>query len=303
MNRVKSDDPPAGKKLIWLASYPKSGNTWLRIFLANLRFPEQAPVDINDLPEMTPPSSTRRLFDRVTGLAAAELDQAEIDLLRPGVFEYFAAQPDAPRMLKVHEIWRLNAQGEAIFSGASGYRVVYVVRNPLDVAVSWSHHFDESLDRAIERMADPNNALSDAKHKITRHLYQPLSTWSAHAKAWLDQTEIPVLLLRYEDMLSTPLSTFTSLARFLDLPSGREEVEQALRHSQFDRLKSFETVHGFAERPARAEAFFRRGEAGVWHEELTSDQVRCVLNSHGEMMQRLGYLDVSGALVSARSKG
>lgn len=69
-------------RTIWLASYPKSGNTWLRLFLANLLPPEQAPVDLNQLSEPTPIAASRGHFDDLLGAPSALLTQTEIDRLR-----------------------------------------------------------------------------------------------------------------------------------------------------------------------------------------------------------------------------
>ncbi|HJX72016.1 MAG TPA: hypothetical protein VJ346_08695, partial [Bacteroidales bacterium] len=70
------------KKIVWLASYPKSGNTWFRIFLTNLLNHTNEPVDINNLYPSTIASS-RSLFDEATGLESSDLTLDEIELLRP----------------------------------------------------------------------------------------------------------------------------------------------------------------------------------------------------------------------------
>ena len=77
------------KKIIWLASYPKSGNTWFRVFLSNLLSHSDKPADINNL-YATPIASNRELFDEATGISSSELTLDEIDNLRPLVYEFYA---------------------------------------------------------------------------------------------------------------------------------------------------------------------------------------------------------------------
>ena len=84
-------------RTVWLASYPKYGNTGLRIFLANPLHPEPPPVDLNNLPESTPIASSRSHFDDLLGVPSALLTQTEIDRLRPGADTELARPGMCPR--------------------------------------------------------------------------------------------------------------------------------------------------------------------------------------------------------------
>ncbi|KAB2870631.1 MAG: sulfotransferase domain-containing protein, partial [Bacteroidales bacterium] len=95
------------RKIVWLASYPKSGNTWFRVFLSNLLSESDQPADINNL-YATPIASSRELFDEATGLSSAELTLDEIDILRPGVYSYAARNSKEILFQKVHDAWLLT---------------------------------------------------------------------------------------------------------------------------------------------------------------------------------------------------
>jgi len=126
-------------RTVWLASYPKSGNTWLRMLIANLSARDGKPVDINDLPERGGIASARGPFDHLLLIDSGLLSHDEIDSLRPRVYEELArgAQddeyddeyddehdeaPDAPpvRFVKVHDAYTLTPNGEPRLPASSG---------------------------------------------------------------------------------------------------------------------------------------------------------------------------------------
>jgi len=96
--------------IIWLASYPKSGNIWLWIFLTNLRRDGEEPVNINEL-DGGPIASARALFDEATGIESSDLTPEEIDRLRPGVYEQLATGANETLFLKVHDAYTYTTDG------------------------------------------------------------------------------------------------------------------------------------------------------------------------------------------------
>lgn len=96
--------------------------------------------------------------------------------------------------------------------------------------------------------------------------------------------------MRYEDMLATPKKTFGALAKFLGLKVPKARLERAIRFADFRTLRGMEDEHGFSERGVGAERFFRRGKSGQWTRELSDAQIARIARSHGEQMQRFGYL-------------
>jgi len=171
---------------------------------------------------------------------------------------------------------------------------IYIVRNPLDVAVSFAHHNNEAVDMTIEKMADNNYVLADNTHTIKQQVRQKLLTWSGHVHSWLQQKEIPVLMVRYEDMIAEPLNTFRKVVEFSGLSFTDEKISLALGKSSFDKLKTIEDKNGFREKSMLAKSFFRKGKAGSWRESLTPEQAQRIIADHREVMEQLGYLDADG---------
>lgn len=276
----------------WLASYPKSGNTWLRAFICNLRADRESPLGINEL-DSDRIASDRRWIDETLGFSSADLTWDEIEMLRPAVYRWFMARPYTGYH-KVHDAWTRASDGTPLFDAGGCSGVVYVLRNPLDLAASFANHRGTDVDEAIALMGDPQAALSDMAHQLRRQTRQRLLTWSGHVRSWLDHSGLRCHVLRYEDMLARPQEVFAAAADFLGLPAEPERVARAVRHSSFAELSGQEAAGGFRERPIVAERFFRRGARGGWREELTPEQVARIVDDHGEVMARFGYLDAQG---------
>ncbi len=275
--------------IVWLASYPKSGNTWLRMFLRNLQAGAAVPADINDSGE-TPIASHRAWLDGVLGLSTADLLPAELDRLRPQVYDWPRRAGGAPALHKIHDAWTVNDDGVPV-GGSAARRAVYVVRNPLAVAVSLAHHRGCSVDEAITLMADAGHALAGDAGALRSQVRQRLLGWSGHVRSWTEAPGLAVHVMRYEDMALHPGRSFRNVARFLGLPAGVERIAQAVRFSRFDELARQESAQGFRERPTAMTRFFRAGRTDGWRHELTPPQVRRVVEAHGEVMARFGYLD------------
>lgn len=283
--------------ICWLASYIKSGNTWLRIFINNLRANSEHPIDINDLSRLEPIASAREDFDDVMGVESSDLSFEEIEYYRPAVYRHMAHTSPDMLLLKIHDAYTLSKQGVPIVPADITHGAVYILRNPLDVAVSMAHFFKLDIDNVIKMMGSTKTALEANRHKLCRQLPQQVLSWSRHVTSWIDLPPFPVLVVRYEDMQLSPLATFTKVASFAGLPDDEDRVARAIGHSSFGTLQQQEQKHGFRERPSTATSFFREGEAGGWRRELTEAQVERIINDHGDVMRRFGYLSESGQIL------
>ena len=279
-------------KLVWLASYPKSGNTWFRLLVANLSATEQ-PADINDMDERGGIASARGIFEFHTMLDAGLLSHDETDALRPRVYEAMAADDEVEgvRLVKAHDAYLATPLGEPLMAGSrAAAGAIVIVRDPRDIAASLANHRHTSVDAAIDFMADKRAAFAAVKSAQVTQLRQRLLDWSGHVASWLDQADIPVHLVRYEDMQADPLPSFMAAMAFAGRAVSPADAARAVDFASFDRLQAQELQHGFTEwRPRGSGLFFRRGESQAWRRELTADQVQRIESAHGPMMKRLGY--------------
>lgn len=278
-------------RLCWLASYPKSGNTWVRFLLESL-LTGGAAIDINNRQIRTGIVRGADL-EELFGIEASDLTEAEIMATVPAFHRALAADADRSHILrKVHDRYWLTSVGEPAFPAAVSHGAIYIVRDPRDVAVSYAHHRGWTVDEAIAFMADEQAMLATWGRPTFRlQLPQPLGGWGSHVLSWLEQRDIPVLLVRYEDLHGDPIAALTAIGRHLGLDAPAHLVAAAIDAASFPRLKAQEAAAGFVERPAGATApFFRSGRPGDWRSRLTANQADRIRTRHGAVMRRIGYL-------------
>lgn len=272
---------------VWLASYPKSGNTWFRAVYTAWRV--GAPIDVNNL-RGGPIASARQLFDGALGIPSSSMTLDEVDLLRPRVDEIVVAGADAPRLRKIHDAYFVGPAGEPVVSVAATRAAIYIVRDPRDVAVSYAHHSGRSVEWAQRELCRPGARMGSGPRGLVPQLRQRLGTWSDHVQSWVDETPFPVEVVRYEDCIAKPVETFARALRFAGfVPVDEQRVTGAVEDVAFDRLRKAEQEHGFRERSGTTEQFFRRGEAGSWRDELPADLAARIEDEHGDVMARFGY--------------
>lgn len=284
------------KRIVWLASYPKSGNTWFRAFLANLLRDSDKPVSINEL-ETGPIASARMPLDAALGYESANLTFDEVDHLRREWYLWQAKESGSTLFFKVHDAYTLLSNGLPLFPPEATVAILYIVRNPLDVCVSYAHHGGKSdYRRTLEAMCRPAFAMCSRRDRFHDQLRQRMLSWSEHVASWTQAPGHLVHLVRYEDMKHTPKETFTAAADFLGLPGDPQRIQKALEFSRFEELQKQEGKSGFRERLHADRQFFRKGQVGSWREALSPDQVERMVQAHRNTMVRLGYLDSSGVL-------
>ncbi len=287
-------------RTIWLASYPKSGNTWMRALLGNVLAEDDEPGGIDAL--VSGNASDRTRFDIVMLIDSGLLTHDEVDYLRPRAYKAIAdgdyddcfgrSQAKPVCFVKAHDAYRMTPAGEPLLGGSqSACGAIVIVRDPRDVAASFAYHLDVSTDAAITAMNDDRTALTFSAKTDSQDLQlrQKLRGWSGHVASWLDQTDIPVHLIRYEDLRSDTAGTLRRALAFAGLPAMDEKINRAVASCDFARLRQQEQEDGFNEAPRLGVKFFRRGEVGGWRDELSREQIMRIETAHGRMMQRLGY--------------
>ena len=221
--------------IYWLASYPKSGNTWFRIFLAHMLNTSGEALDLDSI-HTGVIASARGWVDDVLGFDSAALSHDELDALRPTVYAWHALQTNTVGYHKIHDAYTYLSDGNALIPSAGCLGTLYFVRNPLDVVISFANHLNCSIDTAIKAMKTPDFAFCKGHKKQHDQLRQQLLSWSMHVKSWRDAKEMNCLVLRYEDMKLNPIETFTRAVQFLKLNVTSWQIEGALKHSDIERL-------------------------------------------------------------------
>jgi hypothetical protein len=287
---MTATDTPAKSGIVWIASYPKSGNTWARAFLHNLAKAcngESDEQDINEMARFSTWDLDKKRYAHILGFEPDNsVHRSEIAATRHAVHAQVADATHGLIFVKTHNALVMD-RGHATVNFAATAGAVYIVRNPLDVAISYAHHGGWPIDAAIEHMSmtDAENDGSDTA------VYEVHGSWTQHVWSWTRNAHRALHVMRYEDMLAEPAGTFAALARHLLIDFTPQQLEGAIERSSFARLRAQETERGFRERPPSADGnFFREGRAGQWKDVLTPAQVARVVSDHGEQMRRFGYL-------------
>ena len=299
---------------VWLASYPKSGSTWFRALLTSYLRGGEAPV-ISRLVGHTG-AGARQRFNETLGLDSSELSAWELLRLRPLFYRLLTRHWSGPAFEKVHDAFLPvpqappasgGRQGEWLFAPEVSTAAVCLVRNPLDVVVSYAHQRVVSIAKATAWMNDAAATEYAMPKGLGTALPAQMGTWSEHVASWLDQREVPMHVVRYEDLATDPAAAFGHAIEFLETHCGaliepsrrRDAIAAAVASAAFPRLRAQEVAEGFALKPFEAASFFRAGVAGGWREALDAAQVAAIVAAHGPAMARLGYLLEAQAFVRA----
>lgn len=281
-----SESKQIKKRLVWLVSYPKSGNTWIRLFLSALL--NKGQPDIN--------GGLGAIYSSYLPESILDLDMDGLSLFdkhhyRIKAYEYLNEQINSYQFIKVHDSYIHPDLGLGLLPVKSTNLCVYIVRNPLAIAPSLANHMNESIDFVLKKyLTNPKARLSINTKKPSGQMEQFLGTWQSHVRSWTSQTDVSVLVIKYEELKSEPLATFRSLVEALGLSYGDSQIQEAIDNSSFEKMQVLERKIGFVERPYTSRFFFYKGQNDYWKEVLTKSQIDRVVAFNRDMMFKYGYL-------------
>ncbi|MEM0923535.1 MAG: sulfotransferase domain-containing protein [Pseudomonadota bacterium] len=272
------------KSIIWLASYPKSGNTWLRVFLANYFLGADQPVPLAQISHVSFGDSALTPLAELAGRDPRELPPVELMALRHRRMHDISMRGDI-NFVKTHNA---NGQiaGARLIPPEVTRAAVLLVRDPRDVALSYADHWGIPPDAAAAQLRDPKNRIAHTPKTVAQYL----GSWSDHAMGWIAAKDFPVIILRYEDLLAQPETSFTTLLKAIGAPIDRRIVAQSIAFSCFDAVSSQEAKAGFDEKGQAQTRFFREGSAGQWRDKMHPALSSQITEDHRGIMQKFGYI-------------
>jgi hypothetical protein len=281
--------------ILWLASYPKSGNTWMRVFLANLILDEPEPLPLKRINEVCSSEPNEVWFKPLAKGPVSELTDKRIAQLRARAQERAVSLNKNIMPMKTHSLFGKD-HGYPTISVKATVGVIYIVRDPRDVAISAADHYGLAIDQAIEMMADKTARGRGTPGTTVQEL---MGGWSDHVRSWTRWKHTQLIVLRYEDVLADSLGQLGSVARKLGITHDEARIRRAVEFSSFKTLQTQEAESGFIEKSLHSQRFFRSGRAGGWREVLTPAQAAAIESAHGEQMCRFGYLPALDTRVRA----
>lgn len=266
-------------RIYWIASYPKSGNTWVRLFLQS--YVTGSPIDINAVYKLT--SDDLRVY-HLQSVSARQIDKLSNDehvLLRPAALLHMIANAhDCPIYLKTHHA-KVRVHNIPLIPDPLTAGAVYLVRDPRGVLLSWSQHLGLSHEETFQRMTDVN--CSGIKEGTP--MWHLLSSWSEHVKSWSNAN---ATVVRYEDLVERPLEAFATILPALGFDVDDQRLAFAVEQTKLEVLRAQEDARGFSETKHQSRFFGAGGSR--WQEELSGELATKVVDAFGETMDRFNYL-------------
>lgn len=252
MKILEANVPNPRKTDVYLVSYPKSGNTWMRYLLAYAIWPENNQLDLRDMASLIP--SYGIPYD------------AEMML-----------KEDSPcnklknRIIKQH--FPYNNQAKKFTN-----KVVYICRDGRDALVSYWYYCNQR--------DGTNIPLAEFIKKSSEHGYGP---WRNHVMSWLESPVKEKIIVRYEDMLDNPELSLRNVLEFLDLYNDTEQVSTAVKKASFGAMRSIEQNKSFGLDELKNVTFVRKGKSGEWENEFQDKDLESFCSYHGKGILTLGY--------------
>lgn len=271
--------------IAWLASYPKSGNTWTRAFLINYLLNPAQPVPINQIHRLGMGDAVVKSYAMMANGPFDPRDPNQSLELRPKVIDAIARNQADLNFVKTHNM-NDQAFGTPLIDRKYTKCAIYIIRNPLDMVLSYARHYGRSIDATVEGIGRPDNVIEGSVQNVRMYL----GSWSDHVRSWADCPDFPVHVIRYEDMASSPEEAFRGVLEFLNIPLDEERLSRAIRHSSFDELSKQERETGFIERSNNNATFFHTGRTGQWKRDLATEQADQIVSDHRKVMKRFGYI-------------
>jgi hypothetical protein len=271
--------------IIWLASYPRSGNVWLQSFLHNLICDARQAPNAEAIVGFCTPEPAAVHFLGPDSAPLGSWTREEAAARRAQAHKAIAGLRDSDNVFASTQAALVESGGFPTITMHLTAGAIYMVRNPLDLAVSMAAYGGQEIDEAIMRLeAEYQSENSD------KFAYEFQGSWSNHVMSWTQQRHAGLHFMRYEDMISAPVSAFGPLVTFLGLDIPPERIARAIHLSSFAELAAKEEQITRVGRSGQPGKIFRAGTADQWRDVLSDQQVRRIVNRHAKQMERFGYI-------------
>tara|TARA_B100001123_G_scaffold263829_1_gene293868 strand:- start:213 stop:1082 length:870 start_codon:yes stop_codon:yes gene_type:complete len=282
--------------IIWIASYPKSGNTWIRSLLSAYLFSDNANFDFPLLKKILkfPSKKYLRYFTN---------DFSDVKK----VSDYWIAAQDRLNLFNENKTTLLKTHSALCtleknpFTNKNNTQaVIYIVRDPRNVITSVANHYTFSVEQSYDFMTDDNQIITEDKWGTENFgISTVLGSWSTHYKSWKNIKFAPILNVKYEDLVkdtkNSLIRILNFLEKFMDIKIDEKKIVKAIESCNFENLKKMEKNDGFdeaafSEKLNKKVVFFNLGEKNNWKNLLKPEMEKKIRKIFNKEMKELGYI-------------
>ena len=278
--------------IIWIASYPKSGNTYLRSFLASYYFTEDGIFSFDKLLKIHQFPNMK--FSKIKSESKVEASKNWIYNQK----SFFKKQN--LNLVKTHNCL-LPFKGNNFTTKNETLGAIYIVRDPRNVVTSLTHHYSLNYNKAFEHMINIDSSLLEKSHELDHSNFTYLNSWSNHYKSWKNNTMFEILFIKYEDLQKEKEDTFKKILLYInkltnqDLKIDENKFMNSIRSTNFSNLKNKELNEGFEEsvyssKTGKKINFFNLGFNNRWQKLLPNDIKNLLNKYYVNELNELNYL-------------
>jgi hypothetical protein len=278
--------------IIWLASYPKSGNTWVRYFLASLIYSNQGKNGLDKLGYIMQYPKRDQFEKLVSNLD--DFNQIKKNWINSQIK---INSDNKVKIFKTHHI--LCSLGDDNFTDEKNtLGAIYIVRDPRNVISSILYHFNlSSTEEALNFIMEEKKFIGNMKNKINYPLHTLIGSWKSNYNSWKNIGK-NFLLVKYEDLILNPTTEFKSIANYISniigIKFSEEQIKNSIEESSFKNLRNIEDKNGFIESiedpENKKKKFFNLGPNNNWKKNLEKKFIDKIEKSFNSEMKELGYI-------------